>query len=62
MGQYAGQFILDSHHYTVEDVMEVLVNHHMNVTPILRALTQTFIGKKLSEIILKCYAFLMTQL
>jgi hypothetical protein len=31
MGQYAGQFILDGHHYTVEDVMEVLLDIALTV-------------------------------
>ena len=31
MGQYAGQFILNSHHYTVEDVMEVLLDIALTV-------------------------------
>ena len=26
MGQHADQLILDSHHYTVEDIMEVLLD------------------------------------
>ena len=31
MGQYADQLILDSHHHTVEDVMEVLLDIALTV-------------------------------
>ena len=62
MGQHADQLILDSHHYTVEDVMEVLLDIALTILGTLgqghqpgKALGRLHTSKERALVAVDCY-------